>query len=86
MESDFLGNTLNVEKESGGEVDYSLAIDGVISVSCVDGFLQPCSRKRMFSDKPPIKAGDTCATINECASVNGFQGVRWFDKLNWNLD
>ena len=85
MESDFSGDTLDVEKESGGEADYSFAIDGVIGVSCIDGFLQLCSGERMFSDKPPIKAGDTWAAINECVSVNGFQGVRWFDKLNWNL-
>ena len=71
MESDFSG----IEKESEGEADYSFAIDGVIGVSCVDGLLQLCGRERMFSDKPPIKAGDTCATINECAGVDSFQGV-----------
>ena len=39
----------------------------------------------MSSDKPPVKAENACATINEGTSVNGFQGVRWFNELNWDL-
>ena len=39
----------------------------------------------MFLDEPPVEAGDACAAINEGAGVDGFQGVRWFDKLDWDL-
>ena len=39
----------------------------------------------MFPDKPLVKAGDACTTIDKSTSVNGFQGVRWFNKLNRDL-
>ena len=39
----------------------------------------------MLSDESPIETGDTCATVNEGAGVDGFQSVRWFDKLDWDL-
>ena len=39
----------------------------------------------MFSNKPPIEAGNARATINKGASVDGFQSVRWFNKLDWDL-
>ena len=39
MEGDLSGDTFDVEEEGGGEADYPLTIDGVVSVSCVDGFL-----------------------------------------------
>ena len=39
----------------------------------------------MFPDKPPVETGDACATVNKGAGVDGFQGVRWFNKLNWDL-
>ena len=39
MEGDLLGDSFNVEEEGRGEADYSFAINGVISVSCVDRFL-----------------------------------------------
>ena len=29
----------------------------------------------MFPDKPPIKARDTCAAVDEGAGVDSFQGV-----------
>ena len=41
MEGDFPGNSLNIEEEGGGEADYSLAVNGVISVPGIDWFLQP---------------------------------------------
>ena len=85
MGGDFSGNSFNVEKEGRGEVDHSFAVDGVVSIPCIDGFLQSYGGKRMFSDKPPVKAGDACTTIHEGASVDGFQGVRWFNELNWDL-
>ena len=39
----------------------------------------------MFPYKPPIKTGDTCATVNEGMGVNSFQGVQWFNELNRDL-
>ena len=39
----------------------------------------------MFPDKPPVKAGNACTAVNEGMGADGFQGVQWFDKLNWNL-
>ena len=39
----------------------------------------------MFSDESPVEAGDACTTVNEGAGVDDFQGVRWFDKLDWDL-
>ena len=39
----------------------------------------------MLSDESPIETGDTCATVNEGLGVDSFQGVRWFDKLDWDL-
>ena len=39
MESDLSGNAFDVEKEDRGESNYSLAIDGVIGIPCIDGFL-----------------------------------------------
>ena len=85
MEGDFPGDTFNIEEEGRGKADYSFAINGVVGIPCIDRFLQPHGGKGMFLDKPPIKAGDACAAVNEGAGVDGFQGVRWFDKLNWNL-
>ena len=39
MEGDLSGDAFDIEEESGGEVDYSFAVDRVIGVSRVDGFL-----------------------------------------------
>ena len=39
----------------------------------------------MFPDESPVETGDACATVNEGVGVNGFQGLRWFDKLDWDL-
>ena len=36
MEGDFPSNSFNVEEEGGGEADYSLAVNGVISILGVD--------------------------------------------------
>ena len=85
MEGDFPGDALDVKEESGGEADHSLAVDGIISVSCVDRLFQPCGGEGMFPNEPPVEAGDAGAAVNEGAGVNGFQGVQWFDKLDWDL-
>ena len=39
MEGDLSGDTFDVEEEGGGEANYSLAVNGLIGVPCVDGFL-----------------------------------------------
>ena len=65
MEGNLPSNTFDVEEEGGGEADYSLAINGVIGVSCIDWFLQPSGGEGMFSDKPPVEAEDACATVYE---------------------
>ena len=33
-------HTFDIEKEGRGEADYPFAIDGVVSISCIDRFLQ----------------------------------------------
>ena len=75
MEGDLLGDFLDIEEEDGGEMDYSLAVNEVIGIPCIDWFLQPGGREGMFPDKSPIEAGDACATVNKGMGVNGFQGV-----------
>ena len=39
MEGDLSGDAFDVKEEGGGEADHSFAVDGVISVPRVDGFL-----------------------------------------------
>ena len=39
MEGDFSGDSFNVEEEGGSEANYSFAVDGVIGVPHIDGFL-----------------------------------------------
>ena len=39
MEGDLSSDAFDVKEESRGEADYSLAVDSVIGVSRVDGFL-----------------------------------------------
>ena len=86
MEGDLPSDTFDVEKEGGGEADYPLLlIELSVFLAYVNRFLQSRGGKGMFSDKPPVNAGDASAAINKGVSVNSFQGVRWFDKLNWNL-
>ena len=70
MEGDFSGDALNIEEKGGGETNYSL-----VSISCIDGFLQPSSGEGMFSVESPVKTGDACTTVNEGVGVDSFQGV-----------
>ena len=63
MEGNLLNDSFNIEEEGGGETDHSFAVDGVVSVPCIDWFLQPGSGEGMLSNKPPVKAGDACATV-----------------------
>ena len=85
MEGNFSGNAFDVKEEGGGEANYPFAVNGVIGVPCIDRLLQPCGGKEMFFNETPVEAGDACATVNEGVGVDGFQGVRWFNKLDWNL-
>ena len=82
MGGDLPGNSFNVEEGGRGEADYSFTVDGVIGISSIDWFLQPGSGEGMLFNKPPVEAGDACTTVYEGTGVDGFQGVRWFDKLN----
>ena len=85
MEGDFLGDTLDVKEEGGSEANYSFAVDGVIGVPRVDRLLQPRGGEGVFPDESPVETGDACAAVNESMGVDSFQGVRWLDKLDWNL-
>ena len=38
MKGDFPGDPFDVKEESGGEADYSFAINAVVGVPRVDGF------------------------------------------------
>ena len=75
MEGDFAGDSFDIEKEGGGETNYSPAVDGVISIPCIDRLLQLSGGEGMFSNESPIETGDTCATVNEGMGVDGIQGV-----------
>ena len=85
MKGDLPGDPLDVKEEGGGEANYSFAINGVVGIPRIDGFLQPSGGEGVFPDESPVKAGDACAAVNKGMGVDGFQSVRWFDKLNWNL-
>ena len=39
MEGDFSGDAFDVKEEGGGEANYPFAVDGVIGVPHIDGFL-----------------------------------------------
>ena len=39
MEGDLLGDAFDVKEEGRGEANYSLAVDGVVGIPRVDGFL-----------------------------------------------
>ena len=75
MEGDLLGDSFNVEEEGGGEVDYSFTVNGVIGIPGIDWFFQLGGGEEMFFNKPPVEAGNACATVNKSTGVNGFQGV-----------
>ena len=58
------GYSSNVEEQGGGKPDYSFGVDGVVRVSGLDGFLETFGGDSLFSDEPPVDAGDTCPTVN----------------------
>ena len=58
-----------------GKVNDSFAVDGVVDISGIDWFIQSSGGEGIFPNKPPIKARDTCATIDMGIGVNSFQGV-----------
>ena len=85
MEGDPLGYSSNVKEQGGGEPDYPFGVDGVVHIPCLDRDFQALDRKFVFSDKPPVNAGDACPTIYEGSGVNGFHRVRRSDELDWDL-
>ena len=75
MEGDFAGNPFNIEEESGSEANHSFAVNGVVSISCIDRLLQPSGGEGMFPNEPLVETGDACAAVNEGMGVDSFQGV-----------
>ena len=85
MEGDSSGYPSNIKEQGGGELDYSLGIDGVIHIPCLDQGFQVLGRKFVFPNESPVDAGDACSTVNEGFGFNGFHHVRGNDKLYWDL-
>ena len=63
MEDDLLGDSSNIKKQGSGKPDYSLGIDGVIHVSCLNRVFQALGGEFVFSNESPIDARDTCPMI-----------------------
>ena len=85
MEGDSSGYPSNVKEPGGGKPDYSLEVDRVVCISCLNRGFQALGRKSVFPDKPPVDTRDTCPTVYEGLGVNGFYCVRWGDELNGDL-
>lgn len=75
MESYSLCNSFYIKEEGRGEADDSFAIEGVVSISGIDWFIHPSGGKGVFSNEPPVNAGDTSPTVNKGLGVDGLQGV-----------
>ena len=75
MEGDSAGYSSDIEEQIGRELDYSLRVDGVIHVSCLDRGFQVLGREFVFPNKPPVDAGDACSTVYEGSGVNDFHCV-----------
>ena len=80
-----MGYSSDIEEQGGGKPDYSLGVDGVVRVSGLDGFLEAFGGDPLFSDKPPVDAGDACSAVNQGLGLNGFHRVRGDNKLDWDL-
>ena len=75
MEGDLLGYSSNIKEQGKGELDYSLGVDGVVCVPCLNQGFQALGRELVFPDKSPVDARNTCPTIYEGSGVNGFHHV-----------
>ena len=75
MEDNLLGDSSNIKKQDSGKLDYSLEIDGVIRVSCLNWVFQALGGEFVFSDESPIDERDTCPTIYKGSDVDSFYRV-----------
>ena len=75
MEGDLAGYSSNVKEQSGRELDYSLRVDGVIRVPCLDWGFQALGRKFVFPNESPVDARDACPAVYEGSGVNGIHHV-----------
>ena len=75
----------NIEEQGGGKPDYSFRVNGVVRVSGLNGFLEALGGDSLFSNEPPVDAGDTRSTIDQGSGFNGFHRVRGDNKLDWDL-
>ena len=79
------GYSSDVEEQGGGKPDHSFGVDRVVRVSGLDGFLEMFGGDPLFSDEPPVDAGDACPTVDKGSSFNSFHCVRRNDELNGDL-
>ena len=75
MEGDSAGYSSDIEEQIGRELDYSLRVDGVIRIPCLDRGFQALGREFVFPNEPPVGAGDACSAVYEGSGVNGFHHV-----------
>ena len=61
--------------------EYSM---GRVALGLDRGF-QALGGDSLFSDKPPVDAGDACSAVDKGSGVNGFHRVRGDDKLDSDL-
>ena len=55
MEGDLLGYPSNVKEQGSGKPDYSLGVDRVVCISCLDRGFQALGREPVFPDKSPVE-------------------------------
>ena len=79
------GYSSDIKEQGGGKPDHSFGVDGVVRVSGLDGFLEALSGDPLFSDEPPVDAGDACSAVDQGSGFNGFHRVRWDNELDWDL-
>ena len=75
MEGDSSGYPSNVKEQGGEKPDYSLGVDRVVCIPCLDQGFQVSGRKSVFPDKPPVDTRDTFPTVYEGSGVNSFHCV-----------
>ena len=69
------GYPSDIKEQGSGEPDYSFGVDRVVHVPGLDRGFQALGRDSLFSDKPPVDAGDTCSAVDKGSGVNGFHRV-----------
>ena len=69
------GYSSDVEEQGGGKPDHSFGVDRVVRVSGLDGFLETFGGDPLFSDEPPVDAGDAHSAVNQGSGFNGFHSV-----------